>query len=468
MTDKMKIGENLLRLCVLTVFVLTIIIKCGTGQKEIGKPIHEVQKTKEVPKENKLCWFILNPPENTDDYIFGTGSGNSSSSADENARASVSKYFQNFLTTRYREYFESHQIDDREMYNEYIDNVIIELSQLQIPGTKIEERCTSNDTFFSLAKINRSVFDSKQQELKNKIIDYINEAKHQNNPGKKLRNLFFAASILPQSIYPFDIDNIMAVVYVQNQISNILDSVESSYNIIKNHELSGERQIIIQLLFNNKPLISIPVLFETTSLKCDSNGYYYLDYDEICDGNPFYLKWKIDHNSLSYPELNKYEVKDAVSLIKNLSGKNFNIYIVPPVDLKSRIIVNYSIDDETASNNRIEGGIKKTLLENEIKIALYNDDANMCVKADVDVFFSSRNEYLGFCYKANATVTITGDGMERKVISLNDIESEESTKSFNENKEIAAENSLKSMISLIRKELACYLKNLTDNIFLNN
>ncbi len=82
--------------------------------------------------------------------------------------------------------------------------------------------------------------------------------------------------------------------------------------------------------------------------------------------------------------------------------------------------------------------------------------------------FHQEMNILDFVYKANATVTITGDGMERKVISLNDIESEESTKSFNENKEIAAENSLKSMISLIRKELACYLKNLTDNIFLNN
>ena len=62
----------------------------------------------------KTCWFILNPPENNDKFIFGTGIGNSEQSADEDAKASVAEFFRTFITTRYREYYESMQINDKE------------------------------------------------------------------------------------------------------------------------------------------------------------------------------------------------------------------------------------------------------------------------------------------------------------------------------------------------------------------
>ncbi|MCD4818904.1 MAG: hypothetical protein K8S23_09455 [Candidatus Cloacimonetes bacterium] len=433
-------------------FILLLIVGCATVKEEVKIP------EKPVQIEKKLPWFISNPPKNTAEFIFATGTGNSSSSADENARANISKYFKDFLTTRYREHYESHQMNEREIFNEYIDKVIINISQLQIPGVTITERNNIDATYYSLAKINKSVFDNNQQKLKDMILDHINEAKLQNNPGKKLRSLFFATSLLPQTIYPFDIDDKMAIVYLQSNISEIIDSIESSSKIIKNHELSGKKQIVIQLSSNSKPLTSIPILFETTSLKCDSNGNYYLDYNEFCDGDPFYLKWKIDHNALSYPELNKYEIKDAVRLIKDLSGKSFNIHIVPPVDLKCKIVVDYTIDDDYEESSTIEAGIKKVILKNGIEIVSNSSEANMIVKADVNVFLSSESEYLGFCYKTNATITITGDKRDREVISLDDLKNEESTKSFNKKKEQAANNSLKSMVSLIRNALDNYLQ----------
>ena len=341
-----------------------------------------------------------------------------------------------------------------------IDNTLISISQLQIPGTSIVERCEINGNFSSLSKIDRAVFEKNQSAINEKIKEYARTAKDYDNPGKKLKNLLIAVSFLPQSVTPFDIENKAAVVYLQNQISEILDSVESSYEIVKNHKLNDKKQIIVRMLINQKPLTSIPILFETTSLKCNGNGFYYLDYDDFCDGNPFYLKWKIDRNSLSFPELNKYELKDAVKLIKNIGGSSNQIYINPPVELFAQIEANCFIDDEQMSNAKVVNAIKKVLLQNKISVANHQKEANMKIEADVNASFSSENEYLGFCYKTNATITITGDGMDRKVIVLDDIDSDESTKSFDKNKIKASKNSLKMMIKFIEQELTKYLQSI--------
>jgi len=429
-----------------------VFTKIETIQSPSTSSSQSVQQT-----SPKSCWFMQAPPKNSIRYIYGTASGTSQQSADENAKANISKYFRAFLTSRYREHFESNQINDNEQYSQYIENVIIEISQLQIPGTTISERCKIGDNYYSLAKIDKAIFEESQLAINTKIRDYINAANNCSNPGKRLRKLFLAISILPQSVTPFNIEDKVAIVYLQNEVSKIIDSVESSYEIINFGEMSNTKQISIRLLANQRPLTSIPILFDTTSLKCNSAGIYFLDYNDFCDGEPFYLKWQVDYNSLSFPELNEYQQNDAVKLIKNIVGSSNQIYIVPPVELIAQIEVNCFIDDEQSNNIQVVNAIKKILLQNDILIENQLKEPNMKIKADVNIMFSSENEYLGFCYNAAAVITITGAGIDKKVILLDDLKSEESTKSFNKSKRKAAENSLKMMITLIKKELEKYI-----------
>ena len=418
-------------------------------KSEMGEEI-EVQK--EIPN------WITSPPSNNELFIYGAGIGSSYQSSDNSGKQQIGQYFDSYIISVYREYMESNQINDTEIFREYLDNRVQINSKLNLPGVSIEERSDSNDNYYSLAKLDLEQLRLHQYNTESKIIAFLENAEAEINSGKKLRSLFSAASLIPQIIYPVMINNKPLYFYLHNEINNVLDNIDSDYYIRKNSEITDNKVIVVNLKSLGTTIFSIPFTFDVESLKADINGNYFLDYDKFTDGTPFYLKIRIDVNSLAYPpELNEDELVDAKKIIKNITGKMFKIYIEPPIELKALISGNVQINGTGSDGNLLINKIKSSLLAKEIDVVSNPDEANMQIRVNVQIFESSYNEHLGFCYKASGSIRISGNNSEVIVKTLNDIDTEEDTKSFDKDKDKAALKAYQKICDL----LVALLSNMT-------
>jgi hypothetical protein len=167
------------------------------------------------------------------------------------------------------------------------------------------------------------------------------------------------------------------------------------------------------------------------------------------------LKLRIDVNSLSYPpELNQNELVDAKKIIKNISGKMFKVFIEPPIELKALISGNVQINGSDADSDLLSNKIKSVISGKGIEIVSYRNDANMRIQADVQIYNSSYNEYLGFCYKASGSLRISGNSGEVIIKSLNDIDTEEETKSFDKSKDQSTLQAYRKICDLLANVLS--------------
>jgi len=435
------------------ILIIFVILFSGCSHNKAIDLKNEIEKKNEVPEE--MPEWITSPPPNNELFIYGSGSGSSYQSSDTSAKQQIAHYFDSHIISVYREYMGSNQINDTEIFREYIDNKVRINSKINLPGISIEERYYSNPIFYSLAKLNLDQLKLHQYNTESIINAFLASAEAETNSGKKLRDLFSAASLIPQTIYPVMIKNKPLYFYLNNEINNVLDNIESDYYIRKDSEIINKKVIVVNLKSLGTNLFSIPFTFDTVSLKPDNNGNYYLDYDEFTDGTPFYLKLRIDVNSLAYPpELNENELIDAKEIIRNITGKMFKIFIEPPIKLKALISDNVRINGIDSDGNLLINKIKTSLLAKEIDVVSNTDEANMQIQINVQIFESSYNEHLGFCYKASGSIRISGSGSEVIVETLNDISTEENTKSFDKNKDAAALKAYQKICDLLVARLS--------------
>jgi hypothetical protein len=408
-------------------------------------------KASAATAENLLPDYIAFPPANSPAFIYGTGTGNSLSQAKETARNEIIQFFRVYIENEFSNYMQSLEINNREYYKSYISNKLAALSHLSIPGISFQTTDRIGNVYYALASLDRAEFENYQAGIIQKIYSLINQADAEDNPGTKLQLYYQSAALLAKIVMPVESGSEPGFSSIFTKINDIYKQIDISSKFRDYSKFTEYQNLIIELKAKGLPLSGIPILIADNSFYADDNGCYYLQNNRK---HPYDLLIKIDAAEIVLPaELSGKEIDEARKIIKSLCFFQKNLHIIPPLKLKAFIDTEHYIDHHSSSNFQLENMIKQHLLNIGIHLGDDRADANLIISASSEVFESSYNEYLGYCYKAGGTIRISGEQREAIIIELNDQNTYEKTKAFDKKPQKAAQKAAESLNALLVKEL---------------
>jgi hypothetical protein len=180
-------------------------------------------------------------------------------------------------------------------------------------------------------------------------------------------------------------------------------------------------------------------------------GNYYLA--NITE-EPFDLLVKVDVNNIKLSsDLQRREITDAKKSIRLITPFEQNIHVIPLLNIKAFVEVSHYIDNIQSENRQLIDQIKSYLLQNNITITPNQQEASMQIIATTYINESSYNQYIGYAYKGEGGIKITGVNNETGIIHLLGEETSENTKSFAKQKLKAAKLATEKLNRLLIEEL---------------
>ena len=437
--------RNIINICL--VIIILIAIGCSPNQTTNG--------TKSLvgnsSKKQDLPWYVAKQPVNNALYIYGVGSGRSVIEANTSAIEAIVSYYKLYMEKEYQGYIESNQINDKEYFREYINDKKLLLSNLDIPGIAIAETSIVGTTYYTLAALDKEILTYSQSAIKKEIMDILRQATTQNNPGLKLQAYYHATSLLVKLIEPLYDQNRLVIGDISDSITSIFSDLKIKYRFASFSQYSEYRDLAIAINSQGKILTGIPLLIGNKVCYPNERGNYFL---ENSNNEPFDLVIKVAVAELKLtPELRGKQIQDAKDLIKLITPFEQNIHFIPPVNIKAYIEVSHFIDNEQSNNPQLLNQIKQLLLRRNIAITPIQQEANMHIIAITYANESSHNQHLGYAYKGEGEIRITGVNNETVVIDLSDEKTKESTKSFAKQKQQSANSATLKLNSLLIEQL---------------
>ena len=435
----------------LWIFLLVILlISCTHGQK-----VEPVKKT-----SAQLPDYVSNPPMNTTFFRYATGSGRTDKEAEENARASMLKQINDYVSSEYSSVEEELQIGDKSYYKSYTNDKLKTKTYGRIAGIQIQKKDHVDGTFYCLAVLNVEEFQASQKEIENKIRMLVEKAKSLPDAGLQLREYIFASSYLSQVLLPFKIDYKPEYVFFKTAIDDILQNISIEASVSTSDNLAGGKELQLTFTSNGNVLSSIPFLLPDGKHIPDENGIVFLDFNQFCpDNNDFTIQLipkeiPIDSN------LQREEEIFAKNLRKNLLKFEKSVHINCPHEYFVWLDINY-LEDGMEGSNSIYNQFKPILANKENWfITTQRSKANVVVSINVEVNHSSSNEYLGECYKSGGSIQFTSSFFNRKVIDLTDSNTLEETKVFHKDKKQAIAQSREKLLQKMKREIKKYMDEL--------
>lgn len=425
----------------MAIIVLTII-GCSTSI---------ITGEKSNPPKNGLPWYVAKPPVNNALYIYGVGSGRSVIEANSSAKEAIVSYYKLYVEKEYQGSRESNQINDKEYFREYINDKKLLLSNLDIPGIAITETSIVGTTYYTLAALDKEILTNSQAATQKEIMDILRQAATQENPGLKLQAYYHATSLLVKLIEPLYNQNRLVISDILGNITSIFSDLKIEYKLKSFSQYSAYEGLAITINSQGKALTGIPLLLGKEVHYPDERGNYYLHNK---NKEPFNLIIKVAVAELKLtPELSGRQIQDAKDLIKLITPFEQTVHIIPPLNLKAYIEVSHFIDNEQSNNPQLLNQIKQLLLQRNINITPIQQEANMHITATTYANESSHNQHLGYAYKGEGEIRITGVNNETVVIELSDENTKESTKSFAKQKQQSANSATLKLNSLLINKL---------------
>ena len=433
-----------MRLCntMLISVLLLLTISCSS-QKPPVLPTTSTEKTKAAQPP---IWY-LNQRQNTDTYIYATGTGNSEEAAEADARAQLGHFFESYIKNQTNQVVQSFETGDKEVFSSWFEYQTKAVSRLRLPGVSITRRAEVNRTYYAEAQIDLGVFIEYHTEIGNRIRELARQGDIEDNPGRSFIHYGTALTLLPKTVLPVTIEGRLAQSLLNERIEKITDHLQAK-------SWYDEDQIIVELTLTGRPFMYVPVRFqEFKTLKADAKGRFVLPTTIVDEKGKIELS--VDPDQFPYPhDLNEDELIIAKSLIASITWQ----LPAPPPLVKIFVRATYTQNDEDADASGISRAMNKMITDSGLRVADSESDATYVLKIDIETYLSSTNQYLGNFCKARGSVKLEGESGVIKAFTFP--ECEEKTKSTNKNLDQALREAQGKMIGLVEEQMEPYLKGL--------
>lgn len=422
--------------------LLLLIISCGMNRVE------QKEERVELPK---LPWYITNPPKNTEQIIYGTGSGLSLEEARENARKEISQYFRSYIESEYNSHLLSITEGGDEDFLSYVNSRLEVLSWIEVRGTTIEASNQIDDHFYSLAQLDMKIFQLSQEKIIEEILAYVKLAEEAENPGRKLILLFQGGSLQVKVLRYFEINDKPSVVYFYESCQEILNQIDLDYSFIAQSDFRDDQEIEISMSYGNQGLSGFPIRIDDEPAVLDKRGKYQI---QSQSDKPYTIVIEFDFSAIELGEgLQEKEKAQAIKLVRYLGAYRQDLRVVPPVDLSAYIQITHLEGGNYGENEQLMSLVTQALLSRGVKIAGSRDEAELLIEITTESIESSVNEYLGYCYQSMGRLQIENKSKPLQVIELSGAGVREATKNYGESTEQAARGSLEKLNELLLEEL---------------
>jgi len=423
-------------------FFLFIAISCSS-RKVTVPPLTSIEISK---TSNPPAWY-LNPRQNNELFIYGTGSGNSQEVADIHSRVDLGHFFESYVKNQTKSLMQSLEQEDEVLFSDWYEYKSEAASRLRLPGVSITRRAEMNRTFYAEAQLELRVFNNYHTEIGDRIRKLAFQGDNENNPGRKFILYGTALTLLPKTVLPVTIDGRLAQSLLNERIEKITDHIRSK-------SWYANDQIIVELTLKGKPFMYVPVRFKGfKTMKADANGRFVLPSTIVdAQGN---LQLSVAPDQFPYPhDLNEDEIVIAKSMIESITWQ----LPAPPPLVKIYVRATYMRNEDDADAIGIIRALNKNITDSGLRVADSASDATYILKVDLETFLSSTNQYIGHFCKARGSVRLEGKSGVIRVFEFPGCE--EKTKSAHNNLDQGLREAQRKMIILIEEQVTPYLKGL--------
>jgi hypothetical protein len=424
-----------------------IIISTGCSLNQVS----ENSQNNEEKQALALPWFVAATPSNTKEYVYGMGQGENKEVALAEAKKSIEEYYRNNIKSQLQIDSDSLESNLQEAYQVYYQQQLKKLRNLDISGITHLETQAVGDSYYTLARLEKALFDNSQNNIINEINAAIRLGNQADNPGLKLQSYYLATSFLNKLNQPLNYGDQNAFIYLARQINQILSNLSVAYTFSDYSDYSDYQSLKISIKVAEKPLTAIPLLIGEDSYYPNQDGIYFVK----CKANqPYKLNLKIDIDQVKlYPGLKGEEVSDAKELIQALTPWQESIEVKARPVLKAFVKVSHFINNQESLNLQLINQIKNYLLEKNISLASSQTHANLLIEVTSNVGELSENSNSDITYRAWGSMTIIKDGQEKLRINLDDEATKEKTQTSAQNALDAARQAREKLNSLVLESL---------------
>ena len=429
--------------------LITLLSGCSSNQQE--------SKTVDVAMQVTAPDWVEVLPLNTDTYRYVVGFGTSVESAGQNGREILAAYLNSYVAGDYLRYLESNQIDDSELFVEYIDKITHVTAGQIIRLVEVVEIFEDSLGFHTLMRLDLVKVKANHDNAVFHLSISFRLNEYKSHPQAEFEGyLRGVVPILARTVYPLYYEGVPAFIYLHDRCKSLLNDIILSHRLIYDDVSGDVNQIIISPLFKTSDHFATFFKLDGLKYKRDIFGNLYIDYLPSF-GEDFEIRLKLDITSFDIGDrFNEYELERIYSLLEMVEGDENSVYIQLPfiTKLAFDFVVNsdYNISDKHLTSSIIHLDLKKGVI-----LITNLQKSNVQIEVVADVNYSSKTE-LGHSYETVGSVSITYPNGEKHVVSLDNISVSEGTKSYHKDREVSANMSLYKFRVYARAEVVKLLK----------